>query len=149
MSRRQVRLALLPLALAGVLLFVLTSCPSNRDGMPGRLASAMEETLSAARSGAMAIDLWQRGRSTGQLASVQLSDARDEVTSGYEGISVLRAEDPHDLARQTLLIRTMTTIIATLNESNAAVRMPAGGGEPAELRSALLQAAATLERDYR
>jgi hypothetical protein len=109
----------------------------------------MEETLSAARSGAMAIDLWQRGRSTDQLASVQLSDARDEVTSGYEGISVLRAEDPHDLARQTLLIRTMTTIIATLNESNAAVRMPAGHGEPAELRSALLQAAATLERDYR
>ncbi|KAA0111520.1 hypothetical protein [Mycolicibacterium sp. P9-22] len=149
MSRRLVRLALPPVMLLGILLFALTSCPSNRDGMPGRLASAMEETLSAARSGAMAIDLWQRGRSTDQLASVQLSDARDEVTSGYQGISVLRAEDPHDLARQTLLIRTMTAVIATLNESNAAVRIPAGGGEPAELRAALLQAADTLERDYR
>lgn len=55
MSGRQVRLALLPLALAGVLLFVLTSCPSNRDGMPGRLASAMEETLVKALSSPAAL----------------------------------------------------------------------------------------------
>ena len=148
MSHRLARLALLPLVIVGVLLFVLTSCPANRDGMPGQLASAMEETLSGARSGAVAIDLWQRGRSTGQLASVQLSDARDEVAKGYEGIAVLRAEDPHDVARQTLLIQTMTDIIATLNESNAAVRQ-AGGAETAELRVALLRAADTLERDYR
>jgi hypothetical protein len=149
MSRRLVRLALLPVFIAGVLLFVLTSCPSNRDGMPGQLAGAMDETLSAARSGALAIDLWQRGRSTDQVASVQLSDARDEVTKGYEGVSVLRAEDPRDLARQTLLVQTMTDIVATLNESNAAVRMPARGGEIAALRAELLRAADTLERHYR
>jgi hypothetical protein len=149
MARRLVRLAVLPAAIVGILLFALTSCPANRDGMPGQLASAMEETLSAARSGALAIDLWQRGRSTGQVAGVQLSDARDEVAKGYEGIAVLRAEDPTDLARQALLGETMTTIIASLNKANAAVRMPARAGETSELRAALLHAATTLERDYR
>lgn len=149
MSLRLARLALLPAVIAGVLLFVLTSCPAYRDGMPGQLARAMEETASAARSGALAVDLWQRGRSTGQLASVQLSDARDEVAKTYDGISVLRAEDPRDLARQTLLIQSMTDIIATLNASNAAVRMPTRQGDLSELRSALLHAAAALEREYR
>lgn len=149
MPRRLVRVALIPAAIVGVLLFVLTSCPANRDGLPGQLATAMEETVSAAHSGALAIDLWQRGRSTGHVTRVQLSDARDEVTRGYDGIAVLRAEDERDLARQTLLIRTMTEIIATLNEANAAVRIPARGGDATGLRAALLDAAATLERDYR
>jgi hypothetical protein len=35
-------------------LLILTSCPANRDGMPGRLATAMEETVAAARSGVLA-----------------------------------------------------------------------------------------------
>jgi hypothetical protein len=54
---------------------LLTRCPSNRDGMPGQLAQAMEETSAAARSGALALDLWVQHRSTSQLASVQISDA--------------------------------------------------------------------------
>ncbi|WNG79836.1 hypothetical protein C6A86_016240 [Mycobacterium sp. ITM-2016-00316] len=149
MPRRLVRRATLPAVIVGILVVVLTSCPANRDGMPGRLAGAMEDATSAARSGALAIDLWQRGRSTTQLTGVQLSDARDEVVKGYDGIAVLRAEDPRDLARQTLLIRTMTEVIATLNDSNVAVRMPTGDGETADLRAALLRAADTLERDYR
>lgn len=148
MPGRLVRLAALPAAAAGILLLVLAGCPANRDGMPGQLAGALEETTSAARSGAFAIDLWQRGRSTGQLTTVQLSDARDEIAKGYDGISALRAEDPRDLARQTLLIQMMTDVIATLNESNAAVRSSTRSGETHRLRAALLQAADDLERDY-
>ncbi|MDO0976366.1 hypothetical protein [Mycolicibacterium frederiksbergense] len=149
MPHRLVRRAALPAVIVGILVAVLTSCPANRDGMPGRLAGALEETTSAARSGALAIDLWRRGRSTTQLTGVQLSDARDEVVKGYDGIAVLRAEDPHDLARQTLLIRAMTDVIATLNDSTVAVRTSGGSGETADLRAALLRAADTLERDYR
>ncbi|WP_304108645.1 hypothetical protein [Mycolicibacterium bacteremicum] len=149
MTRRALRLTLLPLTVVAVLLFVLTSCPSNRDGMPGRLATAKEETQSAAQSAALAIDLWQRGRSSRQLVDVQLSDARDEVAKSYGGISVLRAEDPADLHRQTLLIQVMTDIVATLNRSHAAVRGLPGSGAPTDLRSDLLAAADQLERDYR
>lgn len=59
---------------------LLTCCPANRDGMPGQLARAMEEATSAARSGVLALDLWMHGRSTVQPASVQFTDARDDVT---------------------------------------------------------------------
>lgn len=149
MTRTRVRLLLVPAAITAVLLFILTSCPSNRDGMPGQLATALDETTSAAQSGALALDLWQRGRSSQQLAAVQLSDARDEVTQSYDGISVLRAEDPVDLARQTLLIDVMTDVIATLNRSNAAVRGLPGSDEATALRTAMTDAIAVLERDYR
>lgn len=46
----------------------------------------MEETTSAARSGVLALDLWSQGRSTTQLASVQITDARDDVAKAYNGI---------------------------------------------------------------
>ena len=49
----------------GVFGFILTSCPSNRDGMPGQLASAKDESVSAARSAALALDL---GSPTGPTA---------------------------------------------------------------------------------
>ncbi|MGW0163497.1 hypothetical protein ACWDUN_29665 [Mycobacterium sp. NPDC003323] len=149
MTGTRIRLVLIPLALAALLLFILTSCPSNRDGTPGQLASALDETTSAAQSGALALDLWQRGRSSQHLAAVQLSDARDEVANSYGGISVLRVEDPVDLARQALLIDVMTEVIATLNRSNAAVRGLPDSGEIPALRAALLDATAALEREYR
>jgi hypothetical protein len=60
---------------------LLTRCPANRDGMPGQLAQAMQETSAAARSGALSLDLWLQRRSTAQLTSVQLSDAREEVST--------------------------------------------------------------------
>ncbi len=81
-------------------LLILTGCPANRDGMPGRLAAAMEETVAAARSGVLALQLWTQDRSTRQLVNVQLTDARDEVTKAYQGIAELRAEDPADVRRQ-------------------------------------------------
>jgi hypothetical protein len=136
------------LLLGAALAFVLTSCPSNRDGMPGQLAVAKEETQSASRSAALALDLWARDRSTRQLVGVQLSDARDEVAKAFDGIAILKAEDPVDVHRQALLTQSMTSAIAVLNEANAAVRgLP--GGDPAQLRRALLDNAEALERDYR
>src|SRR5215207_7582301 len=71
---------------------LLTRCPSNRDGAPGLLAQSMDETVTSARSGALAIDLWLQRRSTNQLTSVQISDARDEVSKAYKGIAELKAE---------------------------------------------------------
>lgn len=147
--RRVVRSAATALTLAAALAFILTSCPSNRDGMPGQLASAKDEAQSAARSGALALDMWQQHRSTGDLAAVQLSDARDEVTKAYRGIATLTAEDPADVARQMLLTRSFTEMVADLNGGNAAVRAIPGQTDPATMRQRLLDAADALDRDYR
>jgi hypothetical protein len=130
-------------------LLILTSCPANRDGMPGRLAAAMEETVAAARSGALALQLWSQDRSTRQLVNVQLTDARDEVTTGYQGIAELRAEDPVDVGRQAMLTASMTTFIGDLNAASAAVRGLPNQPDPQLLHRRLLDGAATLERDYR
>ena len=46
----RVRAALLLVLLVVGLGLLLTRCPANRDGMPGQLAQAMEETTAAARS---------------------------------------------------------------------------------------------------
>src|SRR5882757_3967390 len=133
-------------ALAALLGFILTSCPSNRDGMPGQLASAEEEVESACRSGALAVDLWRAGRSTEQLASVQLGDARDEVVRAYKGIATLTAEDPVNLGRQQFLTASMTTIIARLNDA-AAVVQSLIDEPPNVVHQRLVEAADALERD--
>ncbi len=139
---------LLALVIVGTGL-LLTRCPANRDGMPGQLAQAMSETKSAARSGATALDMWMRGRSTTQLTSVQLSDARDEVIKAYEGIAELRAEDPVDIERQKMLTESMTTIIGTLNSASATVRGIGSVPPAGRARNDLLAAAAKLETGYR
>jgi hypothetical protein len=100
---------------------LLTRCPSNRDGMRGQLAQSMEETVAAARSGTLALELWIQRRSTDQLTSVQLSDARDEIVKAYKGIAALRADDPVDIERQRTLTESMTTIIAQLNAAAATI----------------------------
>ena len=148
-ARQVVRVGAGLLFLAAMLAFVLTSCPSNRDGMPGQLASAKDETQSAARSAALALQLWGQGRSTRALACVQLSDARDEVVKAYQGIATLKAEDPVDLGRQALLTRTMTDLIGTLNDANAAVRALPGLPDPRILSRHLADGVDALERDYR
>jgi hypothetical protein len=144
-----VRAAAVVVVLSAALAFVLTSCPSNRDGMPGQLASAKDETQSAARSGAMALQLWAMHRSTRDLAAVQLADARDEVVKAYQGIAVLKAEDPADLSRQVLLTASTTDIITALNDANAAVRALPAQSSPAALSQRLLDGADGLERTYR
>jgi hypothetical protein len=142
---------------AGVLVVVaiialgllLTRCPSNRDGMPGQLATAMEETTSAARSGVLALDLWMQQRSTPQLASVQISDARDEVTKAYKGIADLKAEDPVDIGRQRMLTESMTAIIGHLNAASAALRDISGEPTLETIRTELEKASHELETGYR
>jgi len=144
----RVRAALLLVLLFLGLGLLLTRCPANRDGMPGQLAQAMEETTSAARSGAFALDQWDRKRSTAQLTSVQLSDARDEVTKAYKGIAELKADDPVDVQRQRLLTRSMTTIIDQLNAAAATVREVTGEPVPAKARGDLIASADALESGY-
>ncbi|OBF94488.1 hypothetical protein A5790_10385 [Mycobacterium sp. 852002-51152_SCH6134967] len=148
-AHNRVRIAAVLLLMASVLALILTSCPSNRDGMPGKLASAKEETESAARTGAQALDLWIQRRSTRNLAAVQLSDARDQVVQSYSGIAVLRAEDPQDLRRQSLLTETMTTLIGQLNAANAAVRALDGQPDARQLRRSMLDVVDHLTATYR
>jgi hypothetical protein len=147
--RAATRAVALVAGLIAMLAFILTSCPGNRDGMPGRLAQAMEETESAARSGALALDQWGQGRSTVALTAVQLTDARDEVITAYDGVANLRADDPVDVERQRFLTRSMTEIAAQLNSANASVRALAGQVQPQNLHRELLAAADALARDYR
>lgn len=146
---RRKRAALLAALLIAALGLLLTRCPANRDGMPGQLAQSMEETVAAARSAAYAIDLRRRDRSTPQLVSVQISDARDEITKAYKGIADLKAGDQVDLDRQRMLTEAMTTLIGQLNVASARVRGVAAEPELSALRTQLLSSAAALEAGYR
>src|SRR5690606_27856984 len=128
---------------------LLTRCPSNRDGMPGQLAQAMEETVIAARSGALALDLRIRDRTTRQLASVQISDATGEVLKAYKGIADLEAADPVDVERQRLLTTAMTDLIGTLNTAAAHLRGITTEPPLPRLRDDLVAAADSLESRYR
>ena len=128
---------------------LLTRCPANRDGMPGQLAQAMEETTAAALSGAFALDQWDRERATARLTSVQLSDARDQVTKAYSGIAELRAEDPVDVERQRMLTRSMTTIIDQLNAASATIRNVSTEPSAVKARTDLIASADALESRYR
>jgi hypothetical protein len=146
--RRWQAMALLGAFLVGLGL-LLTQCPSNRDGMPGQLAQSMDETVTAARSGALALDLWIRQRSTNQLTSVQLSDARDEVVKAYKAIAELKAEDPTDVGRQRMLTESMTSIIGQLNAASAMLRSITHEPAPEKARDDLAAAADALESRYR
>jgi CheY-like chemotaxis protein len=145
----RVRAALLLALLFVGLGLLLTRCPANRDGMPGQLAQAMEETTAAARSGALALDMWERRRSTAQLTSVALTDARDEVVKAYKGIADLRAEDPIDIERQRMLTASMTNIVGVLNAASATVRDVTTQPSPDMARSDLVRLADALESGYR
>jgi CheY-like chemotaxis protein len=145
----RVRAALLLALLFVGLGLLLTRCPANRDGMPGQLAQAMEETTAAARSGALALDMWAQRRSSAQLTSVQLTDARDEVIKAYKTIAQLRAEDPVDIERQRELTVSMTTIIAELNAASGTVRDVTTEPSPDKARADLATSADALESEYR
>jgi hypothetical protein len=142
------RMLLLAVFIVGLGL-LLTQCPANRDGMPGQLAQAMDETTVAARSGALALDLWIKRRSTAQLTSVQLTDARDEVVKAYKGIAELKAEDPVDIGRQRMLTESMTMIIAQLNAASGTVRHVTSQPTAEQSRGDLMAAAEALESGYR
>jgi len=143
--RAALALALLMIGLG----LLLTRCPANRDGMPGQLAQAMEETTGAARSGALALDLWDQRRSSVALTSVTLSDARDEVVKAYQGIADLKADDPVDIERQRALTDSMTTIVGQLNAAAATVREVTREPEPRRAREGLIASADALESRYR
>jgi hypothetical protein len=146
---RRVRAGVLFVVLLVGIGLLLTQCPSNRDGMPGQLAQSMDETVTAARSGAFALDLWIQRRSTAQLTSVQLTDARTDVVKAYKGIADLRASDPVDIGRQRMLLDAMTAIIGQLNAAAATVRRVTSAPTPAQSRGDLLASADKLETGYR
>jgi hypothetical protein len=154
MEKRRERLqryrSLAPLAVIILGLgLLLTQCPANRDGMPGQLANSMDETVTAARSGALALDLWIQQRSTNQLTSVQLTDARDEVVKAYKGIADLRSEDPVDIGRQRMLTEAMTSIVGQLNAAAGTIRHITADPAPDKARDDLRASADALESGYR
>jgi cytochrome c-type biogenesis protein CcmE len=146
---QRLRVASLLAAIIVGLGLLLTQCPSNRDGMPGQLAQSMDETTTAARSGALALDLWIQRRSTNQLASVQLSDAREQVVEAYKGITDMRAEDQVDIGRQRMLTESMTAIIGELNAAAATIRHVTTDPTAEKARDDLLASADALESGYR
>ena len=146
--RRWRTMALLAAFIVGLGL-LLTQCPANRDGMPGQLAQSMDDTVTAARSAALSLDLWIKQRSTNQLVSVQISDARDEVVKAYKGIADLQAEDPMDIRRQRMLTESMTAIIGQLNAASAMIRSITKDPPPEKARDDLTAAADALEGGYR
>jgi hypothetical protein len=117
--------------------------------MPGQLAQSMDETVTSARSGALALDLWLQRRSTNQLTSVQISDARDEVVKAYKGIAELKAEDSVDIGRQRMLTQSMTEIIGQLNAASATLRTVTAAPSLDSVRASLLTSADELESGYR
>jgi cytochrome c-type biogenesis protein CcmE len=146
---QRLRVASLLAAIIVGLGLLLTQCPSNRDGMPGQLAQSMDETTTAARSGALALDLWIQRRSTNQLASVQLSDAREQVVEAYKGITDMRAEDQVDIGHQRMLTKSMTAIIGELNAAAATIRHVTTDPTAEKARDDLLASADALESGYR
>ena len=145
---RRLRAAIILVVFFVALGLLLTRCPSNRDGMPGQLAQSMDETVGAARSGALALDQWIQQRSTDQLTSVQLFDARDEVVKAYKGIAELKAEDPVDIGRQRMLTEAMTGIVGQLNAAGATIRHTTATPSAAQARDELRAAADALEGGY-
>jgi hypothetical protein len=130
--------------------FLLVGCPSYRDGVSGELARGRDDAESAARSAALALDLWGRGQSTQQATSVQLSDARDEVVKAFKDVAELAVEDHIDLDRQRFLIQTMARAVVDLNAANAAISaVPGSADDPVSLRRELLGVAELLAGQYR
>jgi methylaspartate ammonia-lyase len=95
------------------------------------------------------LDLWLQRRSTDQLTSVQLSDARDEVVKAYKGIAELKAEDPVDIGRQRMLTEAMTGIVGQLNAAGATIRHITAAPLAVKARDDLRAAADALESGYR
>lgn len=145
---RAIRRWMVAALLVAALGLLLTRCPANRDGAPGQLAQAVQESTSAARTGALALEQYQFGRSTTELAAVQISDAREQAVKSYQGIAELRVDDPVDVARQRTLTQAITGIVDELSSASAAVR--GLGQQPAlhVVRDRLLAAAAQLESGY-
>jgi hypothetical protein len=144
-----VRVIVAILAILAAAAFVAVGCPNYRDGIPGQLAQARDEAESAARSGALALDLSQQGRSTVALASVQLSDARDETIKAYKGIAELNTKDPVNVQRQQFLTSTMTRLIETLNAARAGVEQRSSADQSRGMQRALMAAAESLANGYR
>ncbi|MCV7180583.1 hypothetical protein [Mycolicibacterium murale] len=138
------------LMILGAAAFVLVGCPSYRDGVPGELARGRDDAESAARSAALALDLWGRDRSTRNLVSVQLSDAREEVAQAYKDVIELTVEERVDVERQRFLLDSMTHVLRDLSAADAAVRaVPGSAVNPDTLRRDLLNAADQLAGQYR
>lgn len=147
--RRAFRATGVVATLVAVLLFILTSCPSNRDGAPGQLASARDDTIAAAKSSALTLDLWIQGRSTEQLTCVLLTDARDHVAQTYEVVATLDTDDPVDVDRKEMLLGAMTDVIDLLEDADAVVSGLTSHPDPESVRRWLLDGADALDRDYR
>lgn len=130
----------------GALTFALMCWPAHRQGMPGQLAAAQQEGQSAARSAALALRLWSADRSTRQLASVQVSDAREAVVGAYQDVAQLRANDAVGLDHQCSLLLSLNTMTDDLTMALAALNQPATRLDSALLAERLVSAAHSLDQ---
>ena len=147
-ARRPVRVIAALLVCVAFPAFVLTSCPAARDGIPGQLAAAKQEAQSAARSAALSLQLWTQDRSTRQLTTVQLTDARDQVVKALKGVAELKGENREDLHRQALLLRSLAETVDLLNRASAAVRGLQVQPDPSVLGEQLLAGVRRLDDEY-
>lgn len=124
--------------------FAAAGCPSNRNGIEGQLAQARDEAQSAARSGALALESWQRGRSTASLVSVQLSNARDDVVEAYQGAAELSVSAGANADWQRSLAGAMNHVVDLLNTAGVVVDQEPPTQTSDELHRELLAAAEAL-----
>jgi hypothetical protein len=110
--------------------------------MAGALARAQESCESTTQTGVFALDLWRAGKSTNQLAAVQITDARDEVAKNCKGVAALTADHEDDLRWQHSLLAAMTDAITALDGAAAVVRA-VNTAKPADVARQRLSDSAT------
>jgi hypothetical protein len=137
------------LVLIAITALIAVGCPSYRDGIPGQLAKAHDEAESAARSGALSLELWNLQRSTPALLSVQLGDARDEVVQAFKGIAELDTAEPVDVERQRYLTTAMTRLIGTLNAARVGAENGFAADGSRRLQRELVTIADAMANEYR
>lgn len=101
---------------------LLAGCPSVRHGSAGQLEVSREQSQSAVRTGVLAVDLFTSDQATGQAATVQLSDARDQVAEAQMKVATLTPGSGHELRLQRELAEAMTDATAALNAASAVIR---------------------------
>jgi hypothetical protein len=138
---RQIVIAVVLLVFAGLL---LRACPAIRDGVPGQLAKAQQDSESATHSGLLAVRLWSAHRSTRALAAVQVQDARDEVAKAFKEVAALTTDTDADRLRQRGLTAAMTEAIDTLNDAGATIRGVPSSADPTTIAQRLEEAASGL-----
>ena len=108
-------------AVAAVVALALFATPTSRGGAVAQLVRAADDAASAVRSAGVALNAWQRGRSTRNLTSVQLTDARDHVVSATGTVAELDLQNTADIERRRTLSGELNAAVDLLNSTRELV----------------------------